>query len=129
MHRSSEAATLSSKIRLMRSLANSVFLYACETWTLTAELEKKVQALEMTCFGRLLGISYKYHVTNEEVRNRIKQASNPDEDLSTIKRRKLIWFGHVIRGGGHAKTVLQGTVRGGRKRRRQKKRWEDNIEK
>ena len=33
---------LSSKIRLMRSLVISIFLYACETWTLTAELEKKI---------------------------------------------------------------------------------------
>ena len=82
----------------------------------------------MRCFRRLLGISYKNHITNEEVRNRIKQASGPHKDLlSTIKRRKLLWFGHVIRGGGLAKTVLQGTVRGGRKRGRQKKRWEDNI--
>ena len=32
---------LSSMIRLMRSLVISIFLYACETWTLTAELEKK----------------------------------------------------------------------------------------
>ena len=29
---------LSSKIRLMRSLVTSIFLYACESWTLTAEL-------------------------------------------------------------------------------------------
>ena len=28
---------LSSKIRLMRSLVTSIFLYACESWTLTAE--------------------------------------------------------------------------------------------
>ena len=104
------------------------FLYACETWTITAELKKKVQTLKMRCFRRLLSISYKNHITNEEVRNRIKQASGPYEDLlSTMKRRKLIWFGHVISGEGLAKTVLQGTVRGGRKRGRQKKRWEDNI--
>ena len=91
----------------------SVFLYACETWTLTVELEKRVQALEMRCFRRFLGISYKNHITNEEVRNRIKQASGPYEDLlSTIKRRKLIWFWHVITRGGLAKTVLQETVRG-----------------
>ena len=121
-----KAIKLSSKIRLMGSLVNSVFLYACETWTLTAELEKKIQALEMRCFRRLLSISYKNHITNEEVRNQIKQASGPYEDLlSTIKRRKLIWFDNVIRGGGLAKTVLQGTVRGGRKRGRQKKRWQE----
>ena len=33
--------SLSSKIRLMRSLGTSVFLYACESWTLTAELRRK----------------------------------------------------------------------------------------
>ena len=62
---------LSSKIRLMHSLVNSVFLYPCETWTPTAKLEKRVPALEMRCFRRLLGISYKNHITNEEVNNRI----------------------------------------------------------
>jgi hypothetical protein len=112
----------------MRSLTQSVFLYACETWTLREELEKRIQASEMRCFRRLLGISYKDHITNEEVKNRIRQAIGPYEDLlTTIKRRKLKWFGHVTRGDGLAKTVLQGTVRGGRKRGRQKKRWEDNM--
>ena len=33
--------SLGSKMKLMRSLAISIFLYACESWTLTAELEKK----------------------------------------------------------------------------------------
>ena len=32
--------SLSSKIRLMRSLVTSIFLYACESWTLTAELQR-----------------------------------------------------------------------------------------
>ena len=39
---------------------------------------------------------------------------------------KLRWFGHVSRSSGLAKTILQGTVKGKRKRGRQKKRWEDN---
>ena len=30
---------LSSKIQLMRSLVTTIFLYACESWTLTAELQ------------------------------------------------------------------------------------------
>ena len=64
---------LSSKIRLMRSLVISIFLYACELWTLTAELEKKIQTTETRCFRRLLGISYRDHVTNEKVGNRIRQ--------------------------------------------------------
>ena len=60
--------TLGSKVKLMCSLVISIFLYACE-WTLTAELEKRTQAFEMRCYRRLLNISYKYHVTNEEVRS------------------------------------------------------------
>ena len=36
--------SLGSKAKLMRSLVISIFLYACESWTLTAELEKRTQA-------------------------------------------------------------------------------------
>ena len=50
--------TLNSKIRLMRSLVISIFLYACESWTLTVDLERRIQALEMRCFRKLLEISY-----------------------------------------------------------------------
>ena len=119
---------LSSKIRLMRSLVISIFLCACETWTLTAELEKKIQTAEMRCFRRLLGISYRDHVTNEKVGNRIRQAIGPYEDLlTTVKKRKLRWYGHKTRSTGLAKMILQGTIQGGRRRGRQKQRWEDNV--
>ena len=69
-----------------------------------------------------------YHVTNEEVRAKIVQAIGPHEDLLTIvKRRKLQWYGRVSRSSGLVKTILQGTVKGGRRRGRQKKMWEDNT--
>ena len=52
----------------------------------------------------------KDYVTNEEIRAKIQQAIGPHEDLmTTIKRRKLQWYGHVFRSSGLAKTVLQGT--------------------
>ena len=47
---------ISSKVRLMFSLAMSIFLYACEAWIITADIER-IQALEMRCFRELLGIS------------------------------------------------------------------------
>ena len=82
----------------------------------------------MRCFRKLLGISDRDHLTNEEVKARIGNAIGPYEDLLTsVKRRKLKWFGHVIRSCGLAKTIPQGTVQGGRRRGRQRKRWEDNI--
>ena len=75
-------------------------------------------------------ISYKDHVTNEEVRAKIQQEIGPHEDLLTIiKRLKLQWYGHVSCSSGLAKTILQGTVKGGRRQGRQRKRWEDNIKK
>ena len=116
------------KIRLIRSLVTSIFLHACESWTLTAELQRRIQALEMRCYRKILHISYKDRVTNEEVRAKIQQAIGPHEDLLTIvKTRKLQWYGHVSRSSGLAKTILQGTVKGGRRQGRQRKRWEDNI--
>jgi len=59
---------ISSKIRLLRSLVMSMFLYAYESWTLNADTERRIRAMEMRCYRRLLGISHKDHITNEEVR-------------------------------------------------------------
>ena len=112
----------------MRFLITSIFLYACESWTLLAELRRTIQAMEMRCYRKILRISYKDHVTNEEVCAKIQQATRPHEDLLTIvKRRKLQWYGHISRSSGLAKTILQGTVKGGRRLGGQRKRWEDNI--
>ena len=47
--------------------------------------------------------------------------------ISKVKKRKLRWYGHISRSSGMAKTILQGTVKGARRRGTQKKRWEDNI--
>ena len=77
--------------------------------------------------SKILRIAYKDHVTNEEVRAKIQQAIGLYEDLTIVKRRKLQWYGHVSRSSGLAKIILQGTVKGGRRQSRQKKRWEDNI--
>ena len=104
----------------------------------------------MRCYRRLLNISYKDHVTNEEVRNRIQNAIGVHDNLlhvtneevrnriqnaigvhdnllTMVKKRKLRWYGHISRSSGMAMTILQGTVKGARLRGRQKKRWDDNI--
>ena len=89
---------------------------------------RRTQAIEMRCFSKFLVISYKDHITNKDMKSTIGNAIEPYEDLLTsAKRRKLKWYGHVTRSSGLAKTILQGTVQGGRRRGRQRKRWEDNI--
>ena len=87
-----------------------------------------LKVMEMRCFRKIFGISYRDHTTNEEVKARTGNAIGPYEDLLiSVKRGKLKWYGHVTRSSGLPKTTLQGMVQGGRQRGRQRKRWEDNI--
>ena len=78
---------ISSKIRLMRSLAMSIYLYACETWIITADIEERKQALEMRFFRKLLGISYRDHITSERMKARIGNAIGPYEGLLTSMKK------------------------------------------
>ena len=67
-------------MRLMRFLVTSIFPYACESWTLMAELQR-IRAIEMRCNRKILRISYKHHVTN------IEQAVAPHDDPLTVVKR------------------------------------------
>ena len=71
----------------MRSLVTFIILYAFESWTLTAELQGRIQAMKMRCYLKILHISYKDHVINEEARAKLQQAIGPHEDLLTIVKR------------------------------------------
>ncbi|XP_063609075.1 uncharacterized protein LOC134783216 [Penaeus indicus] len=83
--------SLASKTRLLRTLVISIFLYACESWTLNADTQRRVEAHEMRCYRKILSISYKDHITNEEVRNRIYTTiGEHDRLLSFVKKRKMI---------------------------------------
>ena len=75
----------------------------------------------MRCYQKILFILYKDHVTNEEVCTKIQQVIGRHEDLLTIiKRCRLQWYGRASCSSGLAKTILQGTVKGGRRQGRQK---------
>ncbi|GFS15737.1 hypothetical protein ElyMa_006778100 [Elysia marginata] len=70
--------------------------------------------MEIRCYRRLLGISYKEYISNEEVRGRIENAIGPHVDLLIIiRQRKLMSF---TRSSGLAKSIMQGkpTVNKGR---------------
>ena len=56
-------------------------------------------------------ISYKDHITNEIVCQKIQAAIGPYEYiLTTVKKIKLRWFGHVIRSSDLCKKIVQGTT-------------------
>ena len=84
----------------------------------TAEFQRRIQAIEMRCYRKILRILYKDLVTDEEVVAKIQQAIGPHEDLlTTVKRRKLQWYGHVSCSSRLAKTILQGHSERGKKTR------------
>ena len=57
---------------------------------LTAEIQRRIQVMEMRFYRKILRITHKDQVPNKEVRAKIHQAIGPHEDLLTIvKRRKL----------------------------------------
>lgn len=114
-------------MKVFKSLVLSILLYGCESWTMTAETTRRIQAYETKCFRRLLDISWKERKSNDFVRSQVAQFTGPQELLlALVKRRKLSWFGH-IRRKSLPKTVLQETLEGGRRRGRQTKSWMDNI--
>ena len=98
----------------MRSLVTSIFVYACESWTSTAELQRRIQAMEMRCYRKILYISYKDHVTNEEVRAEIQQAIGPHKDLLT--QTAVVWscFPFIRSGQNH---LVRHSERGKKTRR------------
>ena len=74
---------ISSKIRLMHSLVMSIFLHAREKGTFTANIEIRIQAMEIRCFRKLLGNLLQRSHNNKEVKIRIENAIMPYKDLLT----------------------------------------------
>ena len=119
---------MKTRMSLLRALVTSVFLYGCETWTLNAEMEKRINSFEMNCMRRLLQVHYTSHTSNKQISELMTSYIGEHEHLLTIvERRQLTWFGHVIRWKGSlANTLLQGGTDGCRKRERSVRTWLDN---
>jgi len=99
---------IATKIRLMRAITVSTTLYGCESWTMTAETERRIQASEIRCLRRILRIPYTAHRTYVSVWTEITDEVGPQEHLiSTIERRKMRWIGHVNRLTSLAKLIMQ----------------------
>ena len=69
-------------------------------------------------------VSLSYHQNFQPAENiKLQKEALP----TTVKRRKLAWFGHVTRHDSLSKTILQGTMEGGQRRGRQRKCGVDTI--
>ena len=50
---------LKTKLRFMNSMVKSIIMYGAERWTVTENISKKIEAFEMKCYCRLLGVAWK----------------------------------------------------------------------
>eukprot|EP00794_Sanderia_malayensis_P013234 gene13234-biopygen10555 len=96
-----------------KSVTTSVLLYGCKAWTYNEEIEKKINACEMWCNKKMLGIKWTDRRANESVRQQVANMAGSVQCglLEIAKERKLRLFGHVTRHPGDlelANTIIHG---------------------
>jgi len=106
------------KKKIVKTLVWPVALYGCETWTLRDAECKRLDAFEMWVWRRMEKVSYKDRVTNEEV---LKNVGESRCLLDKIRSSKRNWVGHVLRGEGLMREVMEGRMDGKRTRGRPRK--------
>ena len=89
----SKKTSIQMKIRIFNSFIASIFLYNSELWTLSKKLEHKIDVFHRSMLRRLLKIIWKDKITNEE----LYEKTNQEKWSETIKKRRLHWFGHLMR--------------------------------
>ena len=105
------------KKKLIKTLVWTTLLYGCETWTLRKDEIRRLEAMEMWLWRRMEKISYTERVTNEEV---LKRVGEERQLLNLIRNRKKNWIGHILRGDGIVKEVIEGRIEGERTKGRQR---------
>ena len=103
------------KKRMIKTLVWPVALYGSETWAMKKEVRDRLEAFEMWIWRRMEKISWKDLKTNEEVLRLVGEERNL---VKTIEKRKKNWIGHIVRGNGLLKLVLEGRMEGKRPRGR-----------
>jgi len=114
------------RIRILRCYVLSTFLYGAEAWTLTNASCKRIDAFEMWCYRRMLRVPWIHHVSNETILQRI---GGELQFLINIKRRKLEYFGHIMRNKKYhlLQLILQGKIEGRRSAGRRRISWLRNL--
>ena len=117
---------MDTKMKLMRALVWPVATYGCESWIIKKKEEERINAFEMKCLRQILRVSWIEKRTNEWV---LEKTGMERSLLNQIKKRKLTYFGHLMRKQGNCleKEIIQGTVPGARTRGRPRMGWLNNI--
>ena len=112
------------RMRLLRCYVWSGLLYGCESWTISTEMQKRLEATEMWFLRRMLRIPWTARRRNQEV---MEMAGTTRKLITTIRQRQLGYLGHVLRGSNLEKDCLLGVVDGTRARGRQRVKFMDGV--
>ncbi len=114
------------KVRLMKALVWSVFLYGAESWTIKESDRNRITSFEMWCWRKMLGVSWWERRSDISI---LEELGLKRDLMGMVARLKLQYFGHVARGsaGELALIVMEGDVEGSRRRGAPRKQWLDNI--
>ena len=80
-------------ICIFKTYLESVFLYNSELWTLTSTLEKQNDSFQRKQLWKVSGIFWPKIIKTKDLYER----TNQEPWSRNIKRRRLIWLGHVLR--------------------------------
>ena len=113
-----------TRTRALKTYVWSTLMYGSESWTMTEEIKHRLRAVEMWFYRRMLRISWRDRVTNEEVMARmgVQRAL-----VKEIRKRQLDFIGHIIRREQLEHLCLTGRIEGRRARGRQRMKYMDSI--
>ena len=117
--------TLPTKVCLVKSMAFSVVMYGCESWTIKKAECQRIDAFELWCWRRLLRVPWTARRSNQSILKEIC----PEYSLEGLMLKlKLQYFGHLMRRTDPSeKTLMLGKIEGGRRRGRQRMTWLNGI--
>src|SRR6476619_4728755 len=110
--------------RLVKTLVWPVVLYECETWTKRKEEINRLNAFEMWVWRRMGKVSWMDKRINEQVLSAMNEKRSL---IKTICDRKKNWIGHVVKGDGLMKLVLEGRMEEKRPNRRPRMSMIDDV--
>jgi len=115
-------------LNIYNALIKSSLLYCSETWRLTENNERRVEATEMDALRRSSRISRKDRIRNVTIR---QQIGLEETVIKEIEQNQLTWFGYVQRMAEERlpKRALKWMPKQKRARGRPKKNWMEGIKK
>ena len=106
--------TLPTKVRLIKAMVFPVVVYGCESWTVKKAERRRIDALELWCWRRLLRVPWTARRSNQYI---LKETSPVCSLEGLMLKLKLQYFGHLMRKvDSLEKTLMLGGI-GGRRRR------------